>query len=189
MACDALTTGRDKPCFNQIAGIKNVYFSTDALGTITYNGSDTDSITTLGGTPEFFKYELRGNNNTFSAGAVNKSIDNGTTFFLQTLSVNFTKLDRETHKEIKLLIWASPTVIVETYSGFFLLMGLLNGADATGGDIITGGAKGDLAGYSLTMTAEEITPANFLDGASSGGDDVTPITDTTATVSATQITP
>jgi len=184
MACDALTTGRDKPCFNQIAGIKNVYFSTDALGAITYNVTDTDSITTFVGAPEFFKYELRGANNTFDAGTVNKDINNGTTFFTQTLEINLTKLDRESQKEIKLLIWASPTVVIETYSGFYLVMGLLNGADVTGGSIPTGGGKGDFAGYSLTMTAEEITPANFLDGS---GDST--LTDTTATISATQITP
>ena len=180
MACDALTTGRSKACFNQIAGIKNVYFSTDALGAITYDVTNTDVITTFAGAPEFFKYEMRGNNNTFDAGTVNKNLDNGTTFFTQTLACNFGKLDKLTHKEVKLLIWASPTTIVETYASDYLVMGLLNGSDVTGGTMPTGGAKGDASGYSLTMTAEEESPANFL---------FVDIPTTTATISATQIDP
>jgi hypothetical protein len=180
MACDALTTGRDKACFNQIAGIKNVYFSTDALGAITYDVTNTDTITTFAGAPEFFKYEMRGTNNTFNSGSINKDLNNGTVYFSQELTVNFGKLDKATHKEIKLLVWASPTVIVETYNGDYFVMGLLNGADVTGGTIPTGGAKSDFSGYSLTMTAEEITPANFL---------FVDIPTTTATISATQIAP
>ncbi len=179
MACDALTTGRGKPCFNRIAGIKNVYFSTDALGAITY-AADGVTIQTFAGTPEFFKYELRGNTNTFDAGTINKDLDNGTTFFAQALNVNFTKLDKLSHKEIKLLVWASPTTIIETYAGDYLVMGLQNGSDVTGGSIPTGGAKGDFAGYNLTMVAEEEAPANFL---------VTDIPTTTATISAVQIDP
>ena len=169
MACDALTTGRGKPCFNRIAGIKNVYFSTDDLGAITY-AADGVTVQTFAGTPD----------NTFDAGTINKDLDNGTTFFGQALEVNFTKLDKLSHKEIKLLIWASPTTIVETYAGDYLVMGLANGSDVTGGSIPTGGAKGDFAGYNLTMTAEEEAPANFL---------VTDIPTTTATISASQIDP
>ena len=44
-------------------------------------------------------------------------------------------------------------------------MGLVHGADAAGGTISTGTAMGDLSGYTLTMTAQEALPANFIDGA------------------------
>jgi len=43
-------------------------------------------------------------------------------------------------------------------------MGRLNGAEVTGGTIVTGAAMGDLSGYTLTMEGQEIMPANFLDG-------------------------
>ena len=59
-------------------------------------------------------------------------------------------------------------------------MGLINKADANGGTIVTGGARGDLSGYTLTLGAEEAVPANFL---------VVDIPTTTATVSAVQETP
>ena len=31
--------------------------------------------------------------------------------------------------------------------------------------IVTGAAMGDLSGYTLTLTAQEVLPANFLEGA------------------------
>ena len=178
MACD-LTTGRAKGCFDIVAGIKAVYFSTDALGAITYDVTDTDAITTFAGAPSFFQYDLKGGANSYTE-TITKSVDNGTSFYAQSLAIQFPKLTKATHKELKLLVYASPTVIVEDYNGNLLVMGLENGADVTGGTIVTGGARGDFAGYTLTMTAEEKKPANFLDDT---------IAATTATVSATQITP
>ena len=41
-------------------------------------------------------------------------------------------------------------------------MGLENGAEVSGGTIVTGAAMGDLAGYTLTFSAQEEKPANFL---------------------------
>lgn len=81
MACD-LTTGRAKGCFDIQAGIKTVYFSTDALGTITYSitAGEEDSVATFAGAPEFFQFDLKGNNNTFDAGTINKDISNGNEF-------------------------------------------------------------------------------------------------------------
>lgn len=178
MAC-LLTTGRANACFDVLAGIKSVYFSTDDIGLVTYDITDTDVITTFANSPEFFQYNLRGTTNTYTE-TITKSIDNGTSFFAQSLAVTFSKLTKEMHKELKLLVYASPTVIIETNSGNFLTMGVVAKADVTGGTIVSGGAKGDLQGYTLTMTAEEAVPANFL---------ADTIESTTATVSAVQEEP
>lgn len=35
--------------------------------------------------------------------------------------------------------------------------------DVSGGTVVTGGAMGDLSGYTLTLTGMEKLPANFLD--------------------------
>jgi len=177
MACD-LTSGRAIGCFDNVSGVKAVYFSVDALGAITYDVTNTDQITTFAGTPEFFQYDLKGSANTYTE-TITKDINNGTSFFAQSLAIQFPKLEAKTHKELKLLVWASPTVIIEDYNGNYLVMGLENKADVTGGTVVTGGARGDFSGYTLTMTAEERVPANFLK---------VDITTTTATVSAVQIT-
>lgn len=161
MACD-LTTGRATACFDNIAGVKAVYFSTDPLGAISYDVTDTDVITAFAGTPEFFQYDLKGNANTYVE-TPTKDISNGTAFFDQVLTVQFPKLDKATHKELKLLVWASPVVCIQDYNDNYFIMGLENKADVNGGSIATGGARGDFAGYSLTMSGQEKAPANFLD--------------------------
>ena len=178
MACD-LTTGRAKACFDTIAGLKKVYFSTEDLGEITYDVTDTDVITTFAGSPEFFEYDLKGNNNSFTQ-TITKDVSNGTSFYAQALEVTFPKLTKSMNKELKLLVYASPVVIVQDYNDNYFTMGLVGGADATGGTIVTGAARGDLSGYTLSMTSEQAVPANFLDS---------DIPSTTATVSAIQETP
>jgi hypothetical protein len=50
----------------------------------------------------------------------------------------------------------------------YLLWVLENGADVSGGTIVTGAAMGDLSGYTLTLTGMEKVPANFIDVASNG---------------------
>ena len=42
-------------------------------------------------------------------------------------------------------------------------MGHTTGAEATGGTVGTGTAKGDLNGYQIQLTAEEAIPAPFVD--------------------------
>ena len=41
-------------------------------------------------------------------------------------------------------------------------MGLEHGAEVTGGSIATGASMADASSYSLTFSASEIQPANFL---------------------------
>ena len=178
MACD-LTTGRTVPCKDVVGGIKAVYFSNYGdLGAITYDLTDTDAIDSFGGTPDAYKYDVKGNSSFEQS--VNSSRENGTTFFEQTLNLTFTKLDKATNKQLKLMAYGRPHIFVEDYNGNIFVMGLLHGAEVTGGTIVTGAAMGDLSGYTLTLTAQEQVPANFLDAtlASAG-----------VTVSATQINP
>ena len=179
MSCD-LSSGRTRACYDSVAGIKAVYFADyGTLGAITYDITDTDVITTFAGTPEFFQYDLKGNANTYTE-VVNKVVDNGTAAFTQTLQFTLPKLTKTASKELKLLMYGSPHVIVEDYNGNLLVMGLINGADITGGGMVTGGSRSDLSGWTITMTGEEQTSANFLDDT---------IVATTATISAVQEAP
>ena len=61
-------------------------------------------------------------------------------------------------------------------------MGLEHGADVSGGTIVTGAAMGDMSGYTLTLTAQEVLPANFLEGATAAN----PFAGMTNTVTITQ---
>ena len=93
---------------------------------------------------------------------ITASRENGTTFFEQTLNLTLHKLTKEDNKELKLLAFGRPHVVVEDYNGNVLLMGLEHGADVSGGTIVTGAAMGDLSGYTLTLSAMERKPANFI---------------------------
>ena len=139
-----------------------MYFADfDTLGAITYDATDTDVIDSFGGTPTWFKFDVRGTSSFEQA--VTSSRDNGTTFYEQTLTLNFKKLSKQTHNEVKLLAYARPHVIVEDNNGNKFMMGLEYGAEVTGGSIATGAAMGDMSGYSLTFSAQEKIPANFVD--------------------------
>ena len=179
MAC-LLTSGRDRPCFDTVGGLKKIYFADyGTLGAITYDVSDTDVVTTFGDAPEFFEYDLMGSASTFTQ-TITKDVNNGTSFYAQGLEVTIPKLTKAMNKELKLLVYNMPHVIVQDFNDNYFVMGLENGANVTGGTVVTGGAKGDLSGYTLSLTAEEKLPANFL---------AVDIPTTTATISATKEQP
>jgi hypothetical protein len=158
MACD-LTKGRKEPCKDVVGGLKAVYFTDFGdYGTVTQTD---DEITDMDGTFTAYKYELKGNSSFEQT--ITSSRENGTTFFEQTLNLTLKKLSKEDNKELKLLAYGRPHVAVEDYNGNVFVMGLEHGAEVTGGTISTGAAMGDLSGYTLTLSAQELKPANFVD--------------------------
>jgi hypothetical protein len=160
MACD-ISLGRLEPCKDAVGGLNAVYFVNfgDATG-YTYNGTNTDVIDEVSGSPEAFKYDLKGTSSYTET--ITSSRENGTTFFEQKLSLTLKKLTITQHKQIKLLAYGRPQVIVEDNNGNFFYCGLEHGMDVTGGTIVTGAAMGDLSGYTLELTGMERTPANFI---------------------------
>jgi hypothetical protein len=161
MAC-ALSLGRIEPCKDVVGGITAVYFLNYQSLTVTYDVTNTDAIDTLGSGLTAYKYELKGNSSFEQA--VTSSRENGTTFFDQTLNLTLHKLSKQSNKEIKLMAYGRPIVIVEDYNGNYFVAGLEHGCEVTGGTIVTGAAMGDLSGYTLTLNGQEQVPANFLDG-------------------------
>jgi hypothetical protein len=160
MACD-LSSGRLEVCKDSVGGLYAVYFvNYGEIAGVTYNGTDTDVIDSVAGTPSAYKYELKGAS-TFTQN-VNSSRENGTTFYEQVLELTFKKLTVKDHKELKLMAYGRPQVIVQDNNGNLFLAGLDHGMDVTGGTIVTGGAMGDLSGYTLTLTGMEAVPANFI---------------------------
>ena len=131
MACD-LTRGRKEPCKDVVGGIKAVYFLDYGDVTIAYDTTDTDVIDDLG-TVTAYKYELKGNSSFEQA--ITSSRENGTTFFDQTLNITLKKLTKEDNKELKLMSYGRPHIVVHDYNGNAFLMGAEHGAEVTGGTI------------------------------------------------------
>ena len=158
MSCN-LTAGSQEVCKDSVGGLQGVYFINFESGSFTKNGSG--EVTDLTGTTVYY-YELKGTS--AYTETVNSSRENGTTFFSQETTLNLKKLTNEMTTQLKLLAYGRPQIIVWTNSGDALLVGEEHGADLTAGTIQTGGALGDLYGYSITMMAEEKLPAAFLSG-------------------------
>lgn len=166
MSCD-ISRGRLEPCKDKVGGINKVYFVNKGdLGTITYDVTDTDVITTVSGTPSAYEFEVRGAS-TYTE-TPTSSRENGTTHFEQVLELQLPQLSKEDHKTIKLLSYGHPHVIVEDNNGNLLLGGLEYGMDVTGGSITTGSGMGEYNGYTLTLTGMEKVPANFIGDTLSG---------------------
>tara|TARA_R100001015_G_C4623452_1_gene181256 strand:+ start:460 stop:1020 length:561 start_codon:yes stop_codon:yes gene_type:complete len=165
MACN-LTKGRKEPCKDSVGGIKAVFFI-EHPATATFDSTDTDVIedlqTSAGGGVTAFKYEVKGNSSFEQA--ITSSRENGTTFFDQTLNLTLHKLTVQDHKEIKLISFSRPVIVVQDYNDNAFVMGREHGSDVNGGTIVTGAAMADLSGYTLTFNAQELQPANFLEGA------------------------
>jgi hypothetical protein len=160
MACD-ISLGRIEPCKDSSGGLKAVYFVNwgDMTG-VTYDATNTDVIDAVAGNPDAYKYDLKGNSSFTQT--ITSSRENGTTFFQQELALTLKKLSIVDHKQIKLLSYGRPQVIVEDNNGNFFYCGLEHGMDVTGGTIVSGAAMGDLSGYTLTLTGMEKVPANFI---------------------------
>lgn len=166
MAC-ALTKGRQEPCKDSVGGIKAVYFvnfgvqPTFDAGTEEVTDLQADS---LGTAITAYKYDIKAAGNTFEE-AVQSNRDNGTTFWQQTLNLVLKKMTAADRKELKLLAYGRPHVVIHTNMGDALILGLYNGMEVTGGTAVTGGAMGDMYGYTLALTGMEKLPAHFLGSA------------------------
>mgnify|MGYP000179005401 CR=1 FL=1 len=164
MSCD-IGLGRIEPCKDQVGGLKAVYlvnFGTMEAVKETGTGLE-DVIASVTGTPNAYRYDIKGAS-TFTQN-IQSSRENGTTAFEQVLEITLKKLSIADHRELKLLSYGRPHVIVEDYNKNFFLAGLEHGMDVTGGTIVTGGAMSDLTGYTLSLTGMELAPANFLSDA------------------------
>jgi len=168
MSCD-ITHGRLEQCKDVVGGLQSIYILNygeyDPITDVTYSllPGQEDLITAIAltaATP-IYKYELKGTNSFETT--ITSSRENGTTFFEQVLAIMLKKQDVATHKEIKLLTYGRPNIVVRTNANQFFIAGLARGMDVTAGTIGNGTNLGDMSGYSLTFTGQEAIPANFLD--------------------------
>lgn len=163
MACN-LSAGRQEVCKESVGGLQGVYFINYTTGSFTKNASGV--VTALPVSSSLYYYELKGTS--AYTETVNTSRENGTTFFSQELVLNLKKLTNEMTTQLKLMAYGRPQILVWTNNGDTLLVGEAHGADVTAGTIQTGGALGDLYGYSVTFTGQESLPASFISGSSTG---------------------
>lgn len=163
MSSCELTAGRLEPCKDSIGGIKAVFFINQGFSTTEDVSELITDINDGAVTPaaiSMYRYDTKDVSNLDEA--INTSRATGTTFYAQVLNLVLKKLDATTRKELKLMVYGEPSMVIWTNNDDLLLVGKNRGADVTGGNITTGTALGDLSGYTLQLTANEKEPANFV---------------------------
>ena len=153
MAC-ALTQGYTLDCKDSLGGLKSVLFiesenvsvDTESAGVI------TDIQLAVG--KYFYKYELVKETSMFME-TVTASVQNGTIFYAQELTIVLNKLQANTRNEILLLAKNNLVAIVEDKNGKYWYLGRDGGLDITGGTAGSGTAAGDRSGYELTFSGQE----------------------------------
>lgn len=186
MACD-LTGGRKKPCKDAVGGIRKIHFvDFGDLGDVTLTDDEVTNMGGASGALAYHTYDVKGNSSLETN--IQTSLENGTTFFESVVNLTLHKLTKEDNKELKLMSFGRPHIFVETFDGSLLLVGREHGAEVTGGTMVTGSAMGDLQGYTLTLTANEVTPPNFVNGATAA-DPFAGMSGLTSDAASTQRTP
>lgn len=160
MSC-SIANGRLEPCKDAVGGIDAIYFINygDITG-VTNDVTYPDDIDLISGVSSVYKFELKGTN-TFDQ-VITSSRENGTTFVEQTLTFTLKKQDSTTHKNVKLLSYGRPHVIIKNRNNQYFLAGYEHGMELTTANVMNGSAMGDLNGYTLTMVGTERLAANIL---------------------------
>jgi hypothetical protein len=161
MACE-LTAGFLLDCKDTIGGIKAIYLQqhADFLTGVTAD-SGTEEIDALP-TASIYKYICPKHTGGFTE-EVASSVENGTIFYTQTVTSTFFKLSAPRRKQLELLGKNRLVVFVQDNNDNIWMVGRFDGAEVTAASTATGVAKGDLNGYTITLTAEEKNKAYRLE--------------------------
>lgn len=161
MAC-LITSGRYEPCKSNVGGLFKIWFAN--FGTLDGLSLDTDDTIIGITTGDVYEYELKGAN-TFSQ-TITSSREAGTTYVTQSLTISLKTLDADTNKEIKLLAYGRPHIIIQDNNGNSWLAGREFGMELETSEAVTGTALADTYGYNLTFTGMERMYANLIKGSS-----------------------
>lgn len=166
MACSNLTAGIALDCIEGIGGVEVVYIANGPVQAITEDDGLITAITVDGAplTPsDFFRFEMPKQTSSFTE-THNVSLENGTLFYNQDLSLVFNKMTTEKRNQINLIAKATHMVVVfKDNAGKFWSVGIEKGAYVTAGTTVSGTAFGDRSGYEITISGLEKNPSYEVD--------------------------
>jgi len=145
MACD-ISSGRERGCKNNLGGIGAFYpFNFVENPFTVVNGVCTAINPDL---TVAFKYELEGDGNNVAESLV-PDRNAGTSLNTQTITLSLKKIDAASSAQLNLLAYGFPMAVVKDRNGIYHAIGIDDGIDFTVAQT-TGGAKGEMNGYTLT---------------------------------------
>ena len=145
MACD-ITAGRLKACKQSLGGLGKLYLFNFVENPFTVTAGVATAINPL--LTDVFEYDIEGDGNNVSESLV-PDRNSGTTLNTQTSTIVLKKIDATTGAQMNLLAYGYPMAVVKDRNGIYHAIGIDDGIDFTVVQT-TGGAKGELNGYTLT---------------------------------------
>ena len=153
MACTQTLAGISRDCLGNNGGIKAVWLANyDKVSSLTESAGAITAVS-MDGTEKFKKYEFPRNTSSMSSNyAVNA--ENGTSYVETDLLMVFTRMDTAKRLEIVAMAQGLLVAIVEDNNGNKWYLGHDYPVTINAGDGLTGTARGDRNGYSVTLRDE-----------------------------------
>jgi hypothetical protein len=152
MACN-LTAAIGLNCKDTVGGIKAIYFSdfqVAGYGGMTFVAGALDGIAV---TQECFRYDVQPNTASLTTTVTNEPA--GSASYDSALEITLNILKQTTSEELQLLIQTRVFAYILDANDNVYCIGLQNGCTVTAGTFVTGAARADMQGYTLTVTAGE----------------------------------
>lgn len=162
MACTLTLAGRGTGCKDALGGIKRIFIGEWSEGI--WNAPVAGEIDDASAALTVYTYDMTRGSGSLTQ-TVTSSIEAGTVFFDQVLSVTFNKLATEDIVEISNITKGRMAVVVQDTNDNYFVVGNKNGVEVSGGTVQTGTAAGDQNGFTLEMNAQEVSAAPFIDWA------------------------
>jgi hypothetical protein len=156
-----ITSTLCKGCRDNVGGIKAAYI---VAGCVTGTTEDGDGkILTVGATGgTVYEFQVEKNTSLFVE-TITPSLENGTVFYQQDLTLVFFKLQQAIRNQIRLLAQnTNLKVFVETNDGSYWYLGQDFGMFLSAGSGESGTTFGDRNGYSIGLQGLEREPAREL---------------------------
>lgn len=150
MACNQTLSGLVRDCAPSMGGIVEALIANrDDVTTVTVT-SDKISAITMASSAKFKKYAFPRNTGSLSS---NYTIDQatGVRYVASDLVLQFNRMETAKRVEISALAQNDLVVIVKDANGKYWYLGYDEPVNVTAGDGLTGTARGDRNGYSITL--------------------------------------
>lgn len=173
MACSQTLSGISNDCASNMGGIVEVYLANKAdVSSVTITSSKVTAIS-MNSTAKFKTYHFRPNTSSMSSNyQVNQ--ENGTSYVQTDLLMVFNRMETSKRIEVTAMAQGELCAIVKDANGLYWMLGIDNPLVLVNGDGLTGTARADRNGYSVTLQDNSLEmPVEILTG--TGGVDLSTI--------------
>ena len=148
-------------CRQGAGGVDKIYLTEWANVASVTSASGSISAIGMNSGKKFWEVQLEMEDAQFNEDAT-ISVENGTTFYAQTLTFSVYKMTAKNRNIVRLLTQNRLEVIVKDMDGFFRLACETRAMHLNASASTTGKASGDKNGYNITLTGKEPLPSNTV---------------------------